>query len=141
MPQSVYELDQHQLDTGQLKQVAANKAMKPGESWTLPDGSRVEFVGTKQWITLAVRYDPSQPIVLPGAVGLLVGLMISLSGKRRRVWARVTPGPHGRSLISLGGLPRSDYPGFADEFARVADLIGDSHDDPRLAVAVGEKGP
>jgi cytochrome c biogenesis protein len=141
VPQSVYELDQHQLDNGQLKQVAANKAMKPGESWKLPDGSSVEFVGTKQWITLAVRYDPSEPIVLPGAVALLVGLMISLSGKRRRVWARVSAGPDGRSLISFGGLPRSDYPGFAEEFARVAGLVGESNDDPRLAVAVGEKGP
>jgi hypothetical protein len=37
-------------------------------------------------------------------------------------------------------LPRSDYPGFADEFARVADLIS-PHDDARQPVAVGEKGP
>jgi cytochrome c biogenesis protein len=69
---------------------------------------------------------------------LLTGLMISLTGRRRRVWARVTPTAGGRSLISLGGLARGDYPGFADEFARVAELAGGSaHDAPR-PVAVGE---
>ena len=65
-----------------------SKALRPGESWTLPDGSTVEFLGTKQWITVSVRHDPGEPIVLVGAGALLVGLMVSLSGKRRRVWAR-----------------------------------------------------
>ena len=114
--------------------------MKPGDVWRLPDGSSVQFVGTKQWITVSVRHDPGEKIVLVGAVALLVGLMVSLSGRRRRVWVRVRPDGDGGSLISLGGLPRSDYPGFADEFARVADLIG-PHGDTRQPVAVGEKGP
>jgi cytochrome c biogenesis protein len=139
-PQSVYALDHSQIASGQLRQVARNKAMKPGDVWHLPDGSSVEFVGTKQWITVSVRHDPGEKIVLVGAGALLVGLMVSLSGRRRRVWVRVRPDGHGGSLISLGGLPRSDYPGFADEFARVADLIG-PHDDSRHPVAVEEKGP
>jgi cytochrome c biogenesis protein len=141
VPQSVYQLDTHQLESGQLKQIAQNKAMKPGDVWKLPDGSSVEFVGTKQWITVSVRYDPGETIVLPGAAALLVGLMISLSGKRRRVWARVSPGADGRSLITFGGLPRSDYPGFVDEFAAVADLVGERNNDTRQPVAVGQKGP
>jgi cytochrome c biogenesis protein len=136
----VYSLDHAQIASGQLREVARNKVMKPGDVWKLPDGSTVEFVGTKQWITVSVRHDPGEKVVLVGAVALLVGLMVSLSGRRRRIWVRVRPGIHGGSLISLGGLPRSDYPGFADEFARVADLIG-PHDDARQPVAVGEKGP
>ena len=138
-PQSVYSLDQSQIATGQLKEVARTKALKPGEVWQLPDGSSVQFVGTKQWITVSVRHDPGEKVVLVGAGALLVGLTVSLSGRRRRVWVRVRPGEVGGSLISLGGLPRSDYPGFADEFARVADLIG-PHDDARQPVAVGEDG-
>jgi cytochrome c biogenesis protein len=138
-PQSVYSLDQTQIATGQLRQVASNKAMKPGDVWHMPDGSSVEFVGTKQWITVSVRYDPGEKVVLVGAVALLVGLTVSLSGRRRRVWVRARPDGRGGSLISLGGLPRSDYPGFADEFARVADLIG-PHDDARHPVAVGQNG-
>jgi cytochrome c biogenesis protein len=139
-PQSVYSLDHTRIADGELRQIARSKALKPGEVWQLPDGSSVQFVGTKQWITVSVRHDPGEKIVLVGAVALLVGLMVSLSGRRRRVWVRVRPDGGGGSLISLGGLPRSDYPGFADEFARVADLIG-PHDDVRQPVAVGEKGP
>jgi cytochrome c biogenesis protein len=138
-PQSVYSLDQSQIATGALHEVGRTKALKPGESWQLPDGSSVQFVGTKQWITVSVRHDPGEKIVLVGAGALLVGLTVSLSGRRRRVWVRVHPDNHGGSLISLGGLPRSDYPGFADELARVADLIG-PHDDARPPGAVAQVG-
>ena len=79
----------------------------------------MEFVGTRQWIIVSVRHDPGEPVVLVGAGAVLVGLMVSLAGRRRRVWARVTATDDGRSLISLGGLSRSEYPGFADEFAGV----------------------
>jgi cytochrome c biogenesis protein len=139
-PQSVYELDQRQIDNGALKLVGQSLALKVGESMTLPDGTKVEFLGTRQWITVSVRSDPGEQIVLFGAVALLVGLMVSLSGKRRRVWARVAAGDDGRSLISLGGLARSEYPGFADEFAKVATLTGADPDEPRQPVAVAQKG-
>ncbi len=76
--QSVYSLDQHQISTGRLKQVAQSKLLKPGESFALPDGTTVQFVGTRPWITISVRYDPGEKIVLGGAAALLVGLMISL---------------------------------------------------------------
>src|SRR5262249_19787996 len=95
-PQSVYVLDQTQITKGALKQVAVSKLLKPGQRLELPDGSSVEFVGTRQWITVSVRYDPGEKIVLGGAAALLVGLMVSLTGKRRRVWARVSPAGGGR---------------------------------------------
>ena len=139
-PQSVYELDQHQITTGALKQVAVSKLLKPGQSLNLPDGSSVQFIGTRQWITVSVRYDPGEKIVLAGAAALLIGLMVSLTGKRRRVWARVTPADNGRSLISLGGLARNEYPGFADEFTRLVDQLSPGQDEERHPVALGEKG-
>src|SRR5258705_13626408 len=86
--------------------------LKPGDTAGLPDGSKIEFVGTEQWISISIRHDPGQPIVLGGAVALLAGLLGSLTGKRRRVFFRIGPGG-----ISAGGLARGDYPGFADEFA------------------------
>jgi cytochrome c biogenesis protein len=122
-PQSVYELDQRQIASGELVDVGRQN-LRPGESWTLPDGSTVEFLGTRQWITVSIRYDPGEPIVLFGAGAVLIGLMISLSGKRRRVWARISPSDGGGSLITLGGLARTEYPGFADEFAGVVALFG-----------------
>ncbi len=138
IPQSVYELSHRQIASGELKQVG-ERMLRPGETWTLPDGSRVEFVGTRQWITVSVRHDPGEKIVLFGAGALLVGLMVSLSGRRRRVWARIAPAGDGRSLISLGGLARSQQPSFADEFARVVALAGPPHETER-PLAVAEKG-
>jgi cytochrome c biogenesis protein len=121
--QSVYTLDQAQISKGALKPVAVSKLLKPGQSLQLPDGSSVEFVGTRQWITVSVRYDPGEKIVLGGAAALLVGLMVSLTGKRRRVWARVSPADSGRSLMSLGGLARTENPAFADEFQRLVEQL------------------
>jgi cytochrome c biogenesis protein len=122
-PQSVYAIDARQIELGRLENVGT-KTLRPGESWTLPDGSTVEFLGTQPWITVTVRHDPGQPLMLFGAVAVLLGLMVSLSGKRRRVWARIVATDSGGSLITLGGLARSEYPGFADEFASVVDLVG-----------------
>ncbi|GAA3350129.1 cytochrome c biogenesis protein ResB [Amorphoplanes nipponensis] len=126
LPGSVYALDRGQLANGELKQVSGQRPQRltVGQSWTLDDGTKLEFLGTRQFATLAVRYDPTQPLVLGGAVLGLLGLMLSLSGHRRRVWFRVTPpaGPEaggGGSLVEAGGLPRTDYPGFREEFEQV----------------------
>ena len=68
--------------------------------------------------------------MLVSAGVLLVGLMMSLTGTRRRVWCRIAPtrsSTTGRSsLIEVGGLPRTDYPGFADEFADLVAALGAS---------------
>jgi cytochrome c biogenesis protein len=138
LPQSVYQLDQDQIDSGRLRQVGETM-LRPGGRWTLPDGSTVEFLGTRQWATLSVRHDPGERIVLVGAAALLVGLMVSLTGRRRRVWARVAPDAGGRSLITLGGLTRSEYPGFAEEFARVVALAGPAEAQQPSPVAVGRE--
>ncbi len=130
IPGSVYRLDQGQIARGKLKPLGAQgKLLRKGETWTFDDGSKVEFLGTRPWITVSVRQDPAQPVVLAGAVAGLAGLMLSLLGRRRRIFFRITsggpadaPGAAGVSLIEAGGLPRTDYPGFADEFtALVAD--------------------
>jgi cytochrome c biogenesis protein len=139
-PQSVYELDQRQIANGELVDVG-RKNLRPGESWTLPDGSTVEFVGTRQWITVSVRHDPGEPIVLFGAGAVLVGLMVSLSGKRRRVWARISPADGGGSLITLGGLARTEYPGFADEFAGVLGLVDPAEPEREPVAAGSPRGP
>ncbi|MEV0713810.1 cytochrome c biogenesis protein ResB [Asanoa sp. NPDC050611] len=119
IPSSVYRLDQGQIDAGRLKPVGEPKLLRPGDTWTLDDGSTVRFVGTKEYATLSVRHDPGQGIALVAAVLALGGLMGSLFGKRRRVFFRLTsPSPTSSSrLLEAGGLPRTDYPGFAEEFA------------------------
>jgi cytochrome c biogenesis protein len=126
IPGSVYALDRGQITSGELKQVDGVRPheLKPGQSWTLDDGTKLEFLGTEQFATLAIRYDPTQPLVLGGAVVGLLGLMLSLAGRRRRVWFRALPAsdhPGGGTLLEAGGLPRTDYPGFGDEFHQLVE--------------------
>ncbi|MEV6347942.1 cytochrome c biogenesis protein ResB [Actinoplanes sp. NPDC051851] len=125
IPGSVYALDRDQISSGDLKKISGDRpqALHKGESWTLDDGSKLEFVGTRKYATLSIRYDPTQTSVLAGAVTGLIGLMLSLFVHRRRVWFRVLPADDrqaGGSVIEAGGLPRTDYPGFADEFATLS---------------------
>jgi cytochrome c biogenesis protein len=124
IPSSVYKLNQQQIANGKLKQVGEAKALKIGESWTLDDGSKVEFVGTRPWVSVALRHDPGEAIVLVSMVFVVSGLMLSLTGKRRRVWVRLVPSDGGRTVLIAGGLARSDYPGFAEEFAALLNRMG-----------------
>nr|WP_233604238.1 cytochrome c biogenesis protein ResB [Micromonospora sp. HM5-17] len=122
IPGSVYSIDQRQVANGRLKEIGDGKLLRPGETWTLDDGTRLEFLGTREYITLSVRYDPGEKIVLASAALLLVGLTPALFVRRRRVWFRVVPAPADTSttsrssLVEVGGLPRTDYSGFAEEF-------------------------
>jgi cytochrome c biogenesis protein len=131
IPGSVYRLDQRQIQTGRLKQVGEPKLIRKGEAWTLDDGTKVEFLGTRPYVVLSVRHDPGSGIMLASAGVLVVGLMLSLVGRRRRVWFRLMPPPSGSSptggssVMEAGGLPRTDYPGFADEFRQLVSQVRD----------------
>ncbi|WP_410810353.1 cytochrome c biogenesis protein ResB [Micromonospora sp. 067-2] len=129
IPGSIYQLDQRQVRTGKVKDVGT-KLLRKGETWTLDDGSKVEFLGTERYVTLSVRHDPGSTILLISCGFLLVGLMGSLFGRRRRIFFRVLPTDPaegsptgGSSLVEVGGLPRTDYPGFADEFAQLVAAV------------------
>ncbi|MEV6305047.1 cytochrome c biogenesis protein ResB [Actinoplanes sp. NPDC051861] len=128
IPGSVYALDRGQIANGQLKKIGGERPypLRPGEKWTLDDGSTLEFLGTRNVATLSIRHDPTQVLLLVGSVLGLIGLMLSLFVHRRRVWFRVLPadGPDaGSSVIEAGGLPRTDYPGFGDEFAALTRAV------------------
>ncbi|MGC4810481.1 cytochrome c biogenesis protein ResB [Micromonospora sp. DT228] len=129
IPGSIYQLDQRQVRTGKVKEVGT-KLLRKGETWTLDDGSTVEFLDTKRYVTLSVRHDPGATPLLISCGVLLVGLMGSLFGRRRRVFFRVVPADPGEgsptsgsSLMEVGGLPRTDYPGFADEFTQLVAAV------------------
>ncbi|KAB1911621.1 cytochrome c biogenesis protein ResB [Micromonospora sp. AMSO31t] len=137
IPGSVYKLDQRQVANGKLKQIG-EKVLRPGEKWTLDDGSTLEFVGTKPYITISVRHAPGQTMMLAACGTLLLGLMGSLFARRRRVWFRVSPPvggspTSGSSLVEAGGLPRTEHPGFADEFAQLVAAVSDDGRDDRRA--------
>jgi cytochrome c biogenesis protein len=137
VPQSVYSLDQSQIDSGALKALDANDPLRlhPGQTAKLADGSSVEFVGTQQFATLDMRHDPGQKLVLGGAIALVIGLLFSLTGRRRRIWFRVLPDPTGDgrtlSVASAGGLARAEYASFPVEFDGIVDAARTSEDGPK----------
>ena len=86
LPQSVY-----QLDTNGLHQLPVKpRPLAPGQSIKLPDGAgTLTFTGYRQWISLAITYDPGQLPALIAAIAALAGLLISFLVRRRRVFVRV----------------------------------------------------
>ncbi len=134
-PQSVYSVDQTQIDRGALREVArANLA--PGGSVRLDDGTSITFDGYREWATLQVNRDPGQSLVLGSAVFVVLGLLLSLAVRRRRVWLRITRDPDGenpsadasaggRTVVAVGGLARAEAGSFGVEFARLVGRLRD----------------
>ena len=134
--QSVFSLDPEMIKQGRLvKQTRVN--LRPGESSTLSDGTKVRFDGAKQWANLQVSHDPAQQWVLVCAITMMAGLLVSLLVKRRRIWLRAypaderdpgeTPDDKRRTVVEMGGLARTDQAGWGGEFDRLrVRLLGGS---------------
>ncbi|MGY1703079.1 cytochrome c biogenesis protein ResB [Geodermatophilus sp. SYSU D00697] len=131
LPQSVYSLDQSQIDRGRLTEVGrANLAV--GETLTLPDGTAITFDGVAQFAALQFSHDPGQVWVLGAAVSLLVGLLALLLLRRERFFARVGPAlGGGGTVLTVGSLTR----GGGESATRFAELTG------RLRAALDERAP
>ena len=130
--QSVYSLDQIQKNSGALKDIGAAN-LRIGQRVNLVGGVWVSFDGWVPWAGLQVSHDPTQSYLLIAASAMVIGLIASLSVRRRRVWLRITgapptaPGDQGPprtagdssspTVVTVGGLARSDSGNFTDEFA------------------------
>jgi len=121
-PQSVYTVDQTQIDRGALTE-AGRANLLPGQGITLDDGTKISFDGYRQWATIQVSRDPGQRIALVAAGAIVLGLLLSLSVRRRRVWLRLTPAPEAggpaRTVVEVGGLARTDAGSFGTEFGNL----------------------
>ena len=100
--QSVYRLDTAQMT------LTGREALRPGETWTLPDGmGSVEFVDFTRWASFQIAHDPGQGIALIAVTFAIVGLLLSLFVKRRRMWVRARPAETGSTVVAAG-LARGD---------------------------------
>ena len=129
VPQSVYSLDKRGMTQvtgdGGRKLV---QSLAPGTVMTLPTGESLSFDGVRQWTSLQIARNPGSGAALASAVLALLGIMLSLFVRRRRVWVRVGAGNDGRTLVEVAGLARTETEGgdgLADEVRELTDLLSD----------------
>ena len=125
-PQSVYTLDKTNLR--QVFGASGSRArlsLSLGQEQTLPDGlGSIEFVRLRQFARLQVASAPGAFIPLTGTSIGVLGLVLSLSIRPRRVWVKATR-QAGRTTIHLGGLSKvnrgdveADLTALEDEMVR-----------------------
>ena len=121
--QSIFEVPQSLVDSGQLKRVARAN-LKQGQEVRLDDGTTIRFDRVEQWVSLQVSHDPTEGWVLVFSLLLIAGLGTSLVIKRRRLWVRATPGgpddDRATTIVEVGGLARTDRAGYGEQFDRLA---------------------
>jgi cytochrome c biogenesis protein len=136
MPQSVYS-----LDTSKMTKIGSVN-MTIGQTQTFKNGVSVTFDGWVPWASFQVSHDPTQGLLLIAAVAMVVGLLGSLGVRRRRVWLRITPatGAENRSptVVSVGGLARSDSGNFNTEFTALLKRLREAGTPTRETVAAGK---
>jgi len=124
-PQSVYALD----TTHMRRLPIVPRPLAPGQRMRLPDGAgTLTFTGYRQWISLAITYDPGQLPALASGIAALVGLLLSFLVRRRRVFVRAYAAGDGPTVVEAGGLARADAGGgFDEEFAGLAAELRSAH--------------
>lgn len=120
-PQSVYSLARDSL----TKIGAVN--LRTGETKTFPNGVAVTFDGWKPWVSMQISHDPAQAWLLLSSLAMVLGLLASLGFRRRRLWLRITPSSDpadgSPTVVSVGGLARSDSGNFTAEFTALLDRL------------------
>jgi cytochrome c biogenesis protein len=119
VPKSVYS-----LDTSKMTRLLAT-TMRPGDTVALPNGEgTITFAGFGEWASFNITHDPGKPVVLGAVCATVLGLVLSLSIRRRRVWVRAGADASGRTLVEVGGLTRTDAGGgFDEEFNRIVKAL------------------
>ena len=117
-PQSVFK-----LETANMTRLGI-EALRPGESWTLSNGTTVSFDGYVEFASFAVARDPGKEVALVAAIAAMTGLALSLLVRRRRVWVRVAAGAAGTTVVDVAGLTRSEHASVADEVDELASALG-----------------
>lgn len=116
-PQSVFR-----LDVANLEQIGL-QSLRPGESWTLPDGSgTIEFVEVSEFANFSIARDPGKEWALGAAIAAMVGLMLSLFVPRRRMWVRADALDGAGARVTVAGLARTEN---ADVDAEAAQVLTD----------------
>jgi cytochrome c biogenesis protein len=133
IPQNVYVLPKGMTQVATSGPAGANKpaqVLAPGNSdpkahtlTGLPKGYTLTVDNVLPFVTFQVKSDPYKKLVLLAAILIIVGLIMSLRVRRRRVWVRAQPDGEGRTLVEFGGLSRTDVDGFDEAFSEMASQL------------------
>ncbi|MFY8169370.1 MAG: cytochrome c biogenesis protein ResB [Candidatus Nanopelagicus sp.] len=102
IPQSVYRIDTSKMERIGLKALVLN------ESYDFGEGS-ITFTGWKSWVNLQIVNDPGKGFALAGAILAILGLLISLFTRQRRIWVKQS----GKTQVA--GLAKNGIPGLEQE--------------------------
>ena len=103
-PQSVYRLNTTKMSRIALKQLQLH------ESYNFGEGS-ITFEGWKPWVNLQIVNDPGKFYSLYGAILAILGLLLSLFTRQRRIWVKVG------EKVEIAGLAKNGTPGLEEELA------------------------
>lgn len=101
-PQSVYRVDTSKMSRIGLAQ------LKLHETYKFSEGS-ITFEGWKPWVNLQIVDDPGKIYALFGAIFAILGLLLSLFTRQRRIWIKVGEG------VQIAGLAKNAAPGLEKE--------------------------
>ncbi len=135
-PQSVFSIEtdsmtQLQQDDGEPLRLL----LEPGDVIELPDDrGTIEMETVIRWGGLLVRHDPGRIPALVFAGVALLGLMLMLGVRRRRVFVRVTPATPSRGEdpaeagtlhtgVTVAGLPKGTDAGLGEHVDQVLERI------------------
>ena len=112
-PQSVYP-----LDTSKMSKIGL-KALTLGSTYDFGSGS-ITFDGWKSWVNLQIVDDPGKMYALFGAIFAILGLLISLFTRQRRIWVKVG------DSVEIAGLAKNGIPGLEEELTALALALNES---------------
>lgn len=111
VPQSIYR-----IDTTDMERIGL-WALSIGESYSFEVGS-ITLNGVVPWVNLQVVRDPGKQYALIGSILAIVGLLISLFIRQRRIWVREVGGN-----LEIAGLALNKLPGLEDEIAALVKFL------------------
>lgn len=125
--QSVFSLETDTMEQVMQEDGSPTRLLvRPGEVVELP-GARgtLELESVVRWGGLLVRHDPGRIPALLSAAAAMVGLLLMLGVRRRRVFVRVEPpaGERRHTGITVAALPKGTDPGLEDLADQVLDQI------------------
>ena len=92
----------------ELDGIAAAREVLDGVRCCNADAA-VGFTGWKSWVNLQIVNDPGKGFALVGAILAILGLLISLFTRQRRIWVKQS----GKTQVA--GLAKNGIPGLEQE--------------------------